>query len=137
CDPSDAALALRLARVRPEGGQRGRNGTIAVRGTFPVSAADSFSGAAGIVAHVTDAAGLDSSFTWSASECGTYRRGRIVCRSISDPASQAKFRPLAKTPGVIKFSLRIAHLSTSGHITPPLGVTITDDAAIDRVGSAS
>jgi len=137
CDPSDAPLSLRQARVRPEGGRRSRNGSIAVRGTFPVSAADSFSGAAGIVAHVTDAAGLDASFTWSTSECGTYRRGRIVCRSISDPASQAKFRPLVKTPGLIKFSLRIAHLGTSGHVTAPLGVTVTDDAAIDRVGSAS
>jgi hypothetical protein len=136
CDPSDAALAVRQALVHEDGGPRGRSGGINVRGTFPVAAADSFSAAAGIAVSISDAGGVVATFAWSASECGTLSKGRIVCRSTSDPASQAKFRPLKSAPGVFKYKVRIAHVSGLGSVTDPLSVTVTDEGAIDRVGAA-
>jgi hypothetical protein len=137
CDPSDAALAVRQALMRTVGGRRGRSGSIAIRGTFPVSAPEAFGTSAGIAARIVDALGLDASFAWSTSECGTFSRGRIICRSVADPASQAKFRPLASAPGVYKFKLRLAHLDGAGDVGAPLGVTVTTDGAIDRVGAAN
>jgi hypothetical protein len=137
CDPSDAVLAVRQALVHTDG--RGRNyhiGGIAVRGTFPVAAPDALGATGGITAHIKDADALDVTVVWSASECGTFRRGRIVCRSTSDPATQAKFRPLPSAPGIFKYKLRLAHLSAAGPIVLPLSVTVTGDGAIDRVGAA-
>jgi hypothetical protein len=136
CDDSDAVLAVRQAVVRTSGRGRDHIGGINVRGTFPVATPDAFSGAAGVAVRITDATGVDIRVSWSASECGTFRRGRIVCRSADDPASHAKFSPLAASPGLLKYKLRLAHLGAVGPITPPLTLTLTDDTGVDRVGSA-
>src|SRR4029434_1411495 len=90
----------------------------------------------GLVVRVNDAATFDTSFAWSASECGTFKRGRIICRSAADPSTQAKFRPLASAPGVFKYKLRLSHLSIAGDVVGPVSVTVTGDGAIDRVGAA-
>ena len=136
CDDSDAVLAVRQALVRTGGRDRDHIGGIAVRGTFPVAPPDTFGASAGVTAHVIDVSGVDVSVSWSASECGTFRRGRIVCRSTNDPATQAKFIPLASAPGIFKYKLRLAHLGASGPVTAPLTVTVTHDGAVDRVGAA-
>jgi hypothetical protein len=136
CDDSDAVLAVRQALVHTGGRGRDHIGGIAVRGTFPVSGTDTFGAASGLAVRVTDAVGVDVRVEWAASECGTFRRGRIVCRSASDPASHGKFLPLATSPGVLKYKLRLAHVGAVGPVTPPLTVTLTHDAGVDRVGAA-
>jgi hypothetical protein len=136
CDDSDAVLAVRQALVRTGGRGRAHIGGIVVRGTFPAAPPDAFGATAGVTVRVTDATGVDVSVEWGASECGTFRHGRIVCRSASDPASQAKFLPLMAHPGIYKYKLRLAHLDTAGPVTAPLTVTVTHDGAVDRVGAA-
>ena len=136
CDESDAVLAVRQAFVSNGGRGRDHIGAMAVRGTFPVSAPDTFSAAAGVAIRVTDATGVDVRVSWSAAECGTFRRGRIVCRSADDPASHGRFVPVAASPGILKYKLRLAHLGAVGPVTPPLTLVLTHDAGVDRVGSA-
>ena len=136
CDDSDAVLAVRQAIVRTGGRDRAHIGGMIVRGTFPVVAPDTFGAAAGVTVRVTDATNLDVTVEWNASECGTFRHGRIVCRSTNDPASQAKFLPLVRHPGVVKYKLRLAHLDVSGPVTAPITVRVTHDGTVDRVGAA-
>ena len=136
CDPNDAVLAVRQALAHTNGRGRDHIVSVAARGTFPVAAPDAFGATAGVTVHVNDTLGFAASFAWSASECGTFTRGRIICRSATDPSTQAKFRPLPSAPGVFKYKLRIGHLSLSGALTEPVSVTVTGDGAIDRVGAA-
>jgi hypothetical protein len=135
CDPDDAALVIRHALVKKSAGASGRNGGLVVRGTFMVPPPDAFTTSAGVTAHVQDPLGMDVTFAWNASECATSPRGKIVCRRAGERASQAKFRPLGSTPHLYKFSLRMAHLAMPGPFASPLTLTLTDDAAIDRVGA--
>lgn len=136
CDANDAALAVRQSVVETNGRGRNHISGATARGTFPVVAPDAFTATTGLTVRFSDAAGFDVSFAWSASECGVYKRGRIICRSVADPSTQAKFRPLASAPGVFKYKLRLAHLSLSGDVVEPVSVTVTGDGAIDRVGAA-
>jgi hypothetical protein len=135
CDPDDAPLAVRQARLKKSGGANAHNGGVLVRGTFTVPPPDAFTAAAGVTARVQDGLGMDLVLAWSAPECTTSRRGRIVCRKASDRASQAKFVPLRSTPHVYKMSLRMAHMVMPGPFASPVTLTLTDDAAIDRVGT--
>jgi hypothetical protein len=137
CDPNDAALSVRQSVLQTQGRARNRIAGVNARGTFTVSAPDVFGTADGIAVRVNDGASFATSFAWSASECTAQKRGRLLCRSAADPSTQLKLRPLASAPGVYKYKLRIAHLGISGDIVQPVGVTVTSDGAIDRVGAAA
>jgi hypothetical protein len=137
CDPNDAALAVRQSLLLSQGRSRSHFTGVNARGTFTVSAPDVFGTTEGIAVRVNDGASFATSFTWSASECTAQKRGRLLCRSAADPSTQLKLRPLASAPGVYKYKLRIAHLSVSADIVQPVGVTVTSDGAIDRVGAAA
>jgi hypothetical protein len=135
CDPDDAPLTVAAVAVRKSGHGHATNGGVMARGTFITPAPDAFTASAGIAAHVTDGLGLDTLVTWGADECKTSARGRVLCRKASDPSTQAKFRRVRGSSSIFVFRVQAKHLAIQGPFAAPVTVTVTDDAAIDRVGT--
>ena len=135
CDPDDAPLHVTTVLVRKSGHGRNANGGIMVRGTVKPPTSDVFSATMGIALHVTDGAGLDTVVAWGADECRVSHRGRIFCRMASDPSTQAKFRPARDGAGSYGFRAQMKHLAIQGPFAAPVTVTVSDDVAIDRVGT--
>src|SRR5262249_31636767 len=135
CDPDDARLQVKTVLVRKSGHGKASNGGIMVRGTFTPPSSDVFSAAMGIALHVTGGAGMEQVVAWSGDRGRASRGGRILCRSASDPSTQAKFRPARKGAGTYGFRAQMKHLAMQGPFAAPVTVTVSDDVAIDRVGT--
>ena len=131
---AQAAPAVGRVMVRKSHG-KAANGFLVARGTFVVTAPDSFGSQSGIVVHLTDASSLDVSETFAASECHTSKHGRVRCRRSDDVSTQAKFNPKPAAPGHYRFGVRLGHRTVPGPLGAPVTLTVTDDAFVDRVGA--
>src|SRR4029077_945763 len=109
------------------------NGKIIVTGSFiTIPPTDTFTSGSGVAIRIQDNVTLDSSLLWGAGECVSSSSGHVSCRS-SDGRFRGKFQPVRSAPSVYLFSIKLKGLPIQAPFQPPLRVTITDDAYIDRV----
>src|SRR5262249_6393015 len=111
------------------------NGHLSLRGQVVFDpAVDSFAVASGLAIHLDDGGAFVLDDGFEAGEC-TSAGNRIRCAKAADPASQAKFRRVPRTAGVLRFTIRLDSLTATGAPAAPLNVVFTTDGSVDRVGS--
>jgi hypothetical protein len=127
CDPLDGPLDLLRAVVQ----RRGKQGTIALRGLFPLrSPADTPTGAQGLAIRVRSGGAVDEERAWTADECRTSKKGRVVCR-----AAGRRVRLVRGEGGEYLFRATLANVAIGPTFDAGVGVVLTHDTGIDRVGS--
>ena len=127
CDPVDGPLDLLRAVLR----RRGARGTIALRGTFLVrSPADAPTDGQGIAVRVRSGGAVDEERAWTPDECRTSKNGRIVCR-----AAGRRARFIRADGGVYRVRVTLAGADIGPTFAAGVGVVLTHDAGVDRVGS--
>lgn len=126
CDPVDAPLELTRAVLRRGAGR----GTIAVRGAFTLrNVDDTFGAAAGMAVHVRNGRAVDQEHVWTADECRTSAKGRVVCVAR---AARGRFVPADRG---YRFRVTLAKVVLGAAFDPSVGVVITHDLGVDRAGS--
>jgi hypothetical protein len=136
CDPADAVLGVVRGTLKIAKPATAANGRLAARGNLVTNPTnDPLGVTCGVQIDVADATGsiLDDAF--AGSECASSHGGRVFCRHASDRSDQLKIRPVPKTPGTYRFTLRLGKLAVTIVPTPPLVLTLTTDGDIDRVGT--
>jgi hypothetical protein len=132
CDDTDAVLDIDSARVRRNRNNR-PTGDVLVKGSIVLESPDDVLDAAqGIAFRITDGAGLNLSFTWTAAQC-TLANGTLMC--VTPVAIfTVENRPLSAMPDRIPFVVTLAGQDIRGPIAPQLSVRIINSPPVPTVG---
>jgi hypothetical protein len=130
CDGADASISLSRVAFHVSVPATASNGHVIFKGSLT---ADALGTAQGLGVHVGDAGTLAVDETFDATECRTVHAG-FKCKKSADASTQAKFRGKA---GSFRFTVRLGRRAIDAVPVAPVGVTLTTDGMIDRVGAAA
>jgi len=142
-DPVDAPANVVKMRIKRSVhlGDPMTNGSILAFGDFTfVSPSDGFDPAKGMAVHVVDSylppvGPLDVRTTWDGGEC-LMVKGQVRCAN-ADRSQTATFKMVTRSPGVVRFVIRLKHLDIAAPFLEPVTVTITTNGVTDRVDVAT
>jgi hypothetical protein len=138
CDDTDAVLDIKSARVRRSRTTK-PNGDVYVRGDIVLESSDDvFDAAQGIAFRITDDAGFNLTFNWTAAQCSV-ANGTLMCVTPGAVLT-VENRQLSEMPARIPFVVTLVGQDIRGPIAPHLSVRIVNSppvptVGIDRVGT--